>query len=79
MTRDASPYRLVFDGDFDGNLLKSLTLRPDDSVHPTTSKNLTERAGFEPAVPNGHTGFRNQLDQPLRHLSVWPNFRICLI
>ena len=32
---------------------------------------LTERAGFEPAVLNKeHTGFRNQLDQPLRHLSV---------
>jgi hypothetical protein len=30
----------------------------------------TERAGFEPAVPKGHTGFRNRLDQPLRHLSV---------
>jgi hypothetical protein len=29
----------------------------------------TERAGFEPAVPKGHTGFRNRLDQPLRHLS----------
>ncbi len=32
--------------------------------------NITERAGFEPAVLNKeHTGFRNQLDQPLRHLS----------
>ena len=30
---------------------------------------ITERAGFEPAVPVEHTGFRNQLDQPLRHLS----------
>jgi hypothetical protein len=31
----------------------------------------TERAGFEPAVLNKeHTGFRNRLDQPLRHLSV---------
>jgi hypothetical protein len=30
---------------------------------------ITERAGFEPAVPKGHTGFRNRLDQPLRHLS----------
>ncbi|MBN1787482.1 MAG: glutamyl-tRNA reductase, partial [Sedimentisphaerales bacterium] len=30
---------------------------------------LTERAGFEPAVlGKEHTGFRNQLDQPLRHL-----------
>jgi hypothetical protein len=31
---------------------------------------LTERVGFEPTVLNKeHTGFRNQLDQPLRHLS----------
>ena len=31
---------------------------------------ITERAGFEPAVlGKEHTGFRNQLDQPLRHLS----------
>ena len=33
------------------------------------SPDVTERAGFEPAVPKGHTGFRNRLDQPLRHLS----------
>jgi hypothetical protein len=38
-----------------------------------TPRKLTERAGFEPAVPNGHTGFRNQLDQPLRHLSIKEN------
>ena len=32
---------------------------------------ITERAGFEPAVLyKEHTGFRNRLDQPLRHLSV---------
>ena len=35
-----------------------------------TLSSITERAGFEPAVLNKkHTGFRNQLDQPLRHLS----------
>jgi hypothetical protein len=28
-----------------------------------------ERAGFEPAVRKPHTGFRNQLLQPLGHLS----------
>jgi hypothetical protein len=31
---------------------------------------MAERVGFEPTVLNKeHTGFRNQLDQPLRHLS----------
>jgi hypothetical protein len=31
---------------------------------------MAERAGFEPAVLlKEHTGFRNRLDQPLRHLS----------
>ena len=35
-----------------------------------THSGETERAGFEPAVPmNRDTGFRNRLDQPLRHLS----------
>jgi hypothetical protein len=38
--------------------------------NPQGGRKKTERAGFEPAVPKGHTGFRNQLDQPLRHLSV---------
>ncbi len=33
--------------------------------------NITERAGFEPAVLNKeHTGFRNRLLQPLGHLSI---------
>jgi len=36
---------------------------------PLGTSQKTERAGFEPAVPKGHTGFRNRLDQPLRHLS----------
>jgi hypothetical protein len=36
-----------------------------------TLQKMAERAGFEPAVLNKeHTGFRNRLDQPLRHLSV---------
>jgi hypothetical protein len=40
------------------------------STYEIRVKKLTERAGFEPAVLNKeHTGFRNQLDQPLRHLS----------
>ena len=31
----------------------------------------TERAGFEPAIRDkANTGFRNQLDQLLRHLSI---------
>ena len=37
----------------------------------SANKEITERAGFEPAVLyKEHTGFRNRLDQPLRHLSV---------
>jgi hypothetical protein len=37
---------------------------------PFVAQHRTERAGFEPAVLNKeHTGFRNRLDQPLRHLS----------
>jgi hypothetical protein len=37
----------------------------------SANKEITERAGFEPAVLyKEHTGFRNRLVQPLRHLSV---------
>ena len=35
-----------------------------------TLSNITERAGFEPAVRRkANTGFRNRLHQPLGHLS----------
>ena len=30
---------------------------------------LAEREGFEPSVPQGHNGFRDRPDRPLRHLS----------
>jgi len=41
MTRDASPYRLIFDSDFDVNSLKSLALGPDEFVYPTAFSSLT--------------------------------------
>ncbi len=41
-----------------------------ESLKVCTAQARTERAGFEPAVlSKEHTGFRNRLDQPLRHLS----------
>ena len=47
--------------------MEKLTRRIDLDLRAELTK--TERAGFEPAVPNGYTGFRNQHDKPLRHLS----------
>ena len=39
-------------------------------------KNLTERGGFEPPVPQGYNDFRDRPDQPLRHLSEFKRLKV---